>query len=253
MKQTLIHERKKLLISIERVLEGPMNFLGFVWLVLLVMELTWKLSRPLEYLSVTIWITFILFFILQLIVAPVKKTFFKKNWFVALSLIVPALRVFRVFRMFRLLKGLRSIRLIKIISSLNRTLKSLAATMKKHAFGYVMILTLIMTFAGAAGMYALENPKPGFDSYGMALWWTSMRVVTSNNEFNPSTPEGRGLALIITIFGYTIFGYLTASFASFFIGLDTKKQNLANETKELQALRKEVTLLSKKIDELKLR
>lgn len=49
MKPKIINERKKLLGSIERLLEGPMIFLGFVWLVLLIVELIWGLSKPLEY------------------------------------------------------------------------------------------------------------------------------------------------------------------------------------------------------------
>ena len=39
MKEEIVTERKKLLRSIERTLEGPMIFLGFVWLVLLVIDL----------------------------------------------------------------------------------------------------------------------------------------------------------------------------------------------------------------------
>ncbi len=65
--------------------------------------------------------------------------------------------------------------------------------MKRRGFGYVMAITIAVTFAGAAGMYALARPNPGFDTYRMALWWTAMRVITAGNEFNPSTPEGRGL------------------------------------------------------------
>ncbi len=39
MKQQLAHERNKLLNEVEQLLEGPMVFLGFVWLILLVVEL----------------------------------------------------------------------------------------------------------------------------------------------------------------------------------------------------------------------
>ena len=59
MKAQIINERKKLLVSIERLLEGPMIFLGFVWLVLLIVELIWGLSKPLDYLSLSIWVIFI--------------------------------------------------------------------------------------------------------------------------------------------------------------------------------------------------
>jgi len=252
MKDQLINERKKLLTSIEKLLEAPMIFLGFVWLVLLVFELLYGLNKPLEYATLTIWIIFIIDFIIKFILAPVKVEYFKKNWLTAISLIIPALRVFRIFRFVRLLRGLRGIRVVRIVSSLNRSMKSLGATMKRRAFGYVFMITLIVIFAGAAGMYALENPNAGFDSYSMALWWTAMRVITSGNEFNPSTPEGRGLAFLIAVFGYTIFGYVTATFATFFIGRDAEEKDAPLVgAKDVVELKQEIISLRKSILNLK--
>ncbi|MEJ7736382.1 MAG: ion transporter [Chitinophagaceae bacterium] len=252
MKQQLAQQRNKLLSSIEKFLDGPMIFLGFVWLLLLVIELIWGLSKPLEYASLTIWFIFIIDFLIKFILAPAKVIFLKKNWLTAISLLIPALRIFRIFRFVRLLRGLRGIRLVRIVSSLNRSMNSLGATMKRRAFGYVSVITLIITFAGAAGMYALEKPNPGFDTYGMALWWTAMRVITAGNEFNPSTPEGRGLAFIIAIFGYTIFGYVTATFATFFIGRDAEEEDApVAGSKDIEELRKTIQTLSKDIQELK--
>jgi len=249
MKKQLINERKKLLTSIEKLLDAPMIFLGFVWLVLLVAELIWGLNKPLEYASLTIWIIFIIDFIVKFILAPVKVDFLKKNWLTAISLLIPALRVFRVFRFVRLLRGLRGIRLVRIVSSLNRSMKSLGATMKRRAFGYVFMITLIVTFAGAAGMYALENPNEGFDSYAMALWWTAMRVITAGNEFSPSTPEGRGLAFLIAVFGYTIFGYVTATFATFFIGRDAEEKDApVAGSKDVMELKQQIIALRKSLD-----
>lgn len=251
MKQQLIKERYKLLTSIEKILEAPMIFLGFVWLVLLVIELIWGLSKPLEYTSITIWVIFIVDFLIKFILAPVKVTFLKKNWLTVVSLLIPALRVFRIFRFVRLLRGLKGIRLVRIVASVNRSMKSFGATMKRRGFGYVMAITITVTFAGGAGMYALEKPNPGFDTYAMALWWTATRVITAGNEFNPSTPEGRGLAFIIAIFGYTIFGYVTATFATFFIGRDAEEDDApVAGAKDVAELKKIIQSLSSDIEGL---
>lgn len=252
MKEQLQNERGKLLTSIERLLEGPMIFLGFVWLVLLIVELVWGLPKILESVSLIIWIIFIIDFLIKFILAPAKLVFLKKNWLTAISLIIPALRAFRIFRVVRLLRGLKGIRLVRIVSSLNRSMNSLAATMKRRAFGYVMMATLIVTFGGAAGMYAFENPAPGFETYSMALWFTAMKVITSGNEFNPVTPEGRGLAFLIAIFGYTIFGYVTATFATFFIGRDAEEEGApVAGAKDVEELKNTILSLSKDIQELK--
>ncbi len=254
MEKQLINARKKLLASVEKILEGPMIFLGFVWLVLLVIELIWGLSKLLEYISLIIWFIFIADFLIKLILAPAKVSFLKKNWLTAISLIIPALRIFRIFRFVRLLRSLRGIRLVRIVSSLNRSMKSLGATMKRRAFGYVLMLILFVTFAGAAGMYAFESSTPGFNSYGMALWWAAMRVITAGNEFNPSTPEGRTLAFLIAVFGYAVFGYVTATIASFFIGRDAEEKDAPIAgAKEIAELKKEIIMLTKSINEMKTR
>ena len=252
MKQQLQRERNRLLYSIDRLLDGPMIFLGFVWLVLLIVDLIWGLSRTLDAISISIWILFIIDFVIKFILAPAKLDYVKKNWLTAISLIIPALRVFRIFRFLRVLRSLRGLRLVRIVSSLNRSMKSLGATMKRRAFGYVVLLSLVVTFTGAAGMYAIENPAPGFDSYSMALWWTAMRVTTAGSEYSPTTPEGRGLAFLITLFGFAIFGYVTATLATFFIGRDAEEKDApVAGAQDVAELRKEIALLTRAVNEMK--
>src|SRR5687768_11585755 len=101
MDRKTVTERNKLLHSVEKLLEGPMIFLGFVWLVLLVIELIWGLTKLLEYLSLSIWALFIVDFVIKFILAPLKTVFLKKNWLTALSLIIPAFRLFRLLRFLR--------------------------------------------------------------------------------------------------------------------------------------------------------
>ena len=247
----IINERKNLLVSIEGLLEGPMIFLGFVWLILLIAELIWGLSKPLDYLSLSIWFIFIVDFVTKFILAPVKLVFLKKNWLTAISLLIPALRIFRIFRFMSFLRSLKGLRLLRLVSSVNRSMKSLAATMARRAFGYIFLLTLVVTFAGAAGMHAFEKAYPGFDSYGIALWWTAMRVITAGSEYYPSTPEGRGLALIIALYGYAIFGYVTATLASFFIGRDAEEKDtpLAG-AKDVADLKNEIAALRRAIESM---
>lgn len=163
---------------------------------------------------------------------------------------IPALRLFRVLRIVRIIRGLRGIRLIRVVSSLNRSMRSLSNTMRRRGFKYVMLLTIIFVFGGAAGMYALEKGHTGFENYGMALWWTGMRIITAGSEYWPITPEGRGLAFIIAIYGYGIFGYVTATLATFFIGRDAEESNapLAG-SKELKVLQSEIAGLRKMLEE----
>lgn len=252
MKRELNKERSKLLHAIEKLLEGPMLFLGFVWLLLLVIEFIWGLPTPLVYLGYTIWVLFLVDFLVKFFLAPGKLSFLKKNWLTAVSLLIPALRLFRIFRVMRMLQGLRGIRLVRVVSSLNRSMKSLSSTMRRRGFAYVMMLVLIATFAGAAGMYGMEKGNPGFENYGMAVWWTAMRITTAGSDFWPQTPEGRGLALILTIFGYVIFGYVTATLASYFVGRDAEEEGApVAGASDVAALEKQIAELTKSINEMK--
>lgn len=230
-------ERNKLLRTINQVAEGPMVFLGFIWLVLLVVELLWGLGPVLQGISIIIWVIFILDFLLKFFLTKKKLQYLKRNWLTAISLIVPAFRLFRILRIFRLLRG---VRLVKIIASLNRSMRSLGATMKRRGVGYMVALTMLVTFGGAAGMYAIEKGHPGFENYGVSLWWTAMRVITAGSDAWPVTAEGRMLAFVLSLFGYGVFGYMTATLATFFIGRDAEEKDApvagANDVEEIKKM-----------------
>jgi voltage-gated potassium channel len=96
--QDVEHERRELLLRVERAIETPIVVLGVVWLALLVWELIYCLSPLLEMLGVVIWGIFVLHFALEVLLAPRKGVYLKSNWLTAVALLVPALRTFRVIR-----------------------------------------------------------------------------------------------------------------------------------------------------------
>jgi voltage-gated potassium channel len=246
----LKRQRSLLLMRINHSLEGPMAFLGFVWLALLLIELTEGLSSTLQFAGIIIWVIFILDFFLKLIVASNRVHFLKKNWLTVISLLIPAFRIARFARVFRVVRGLKSVRLVKVVASLNRGMKSLGATMKRRGLKYVVLLTIFVILGGAAGMYGFEN-EHGLKSYGQSLWWTSMLITSLGSEYWPQTGEGQALCLLLAIYGFCVFGYITATLASFFVGRDAEEENApvagAHEVKELKKL---VLSLSVKIDEM---
>lgn len=219
----------------------------YATLFLLAVELIWGLYPVLQYFSYAIWILFIIDFVIKFFLAPGKGRFLKSNWLTAISLLIPALRVFRLLRFLRLLRG---VRLIKVVGSLNRSMTSLNATMKRRGFRYVVLLTLVVIFGGATGMYAIEKGNPGFENYGMAVWWTAMRVITAGSDLWPATPEGRVLAFLLSLFGYAVFGYVTATLASFFIGRDAEEEAApVAGTKDLAEIKKMIAQLSLKLED----
>jgi voltage-gated potassium channel len=251
-KKALERERYELLQRLEDWLETPMLVLAFIWLALLVGELILGENLAFEVVGTVIWVIFILHFAVEFILAPRKSVYLKNNWLTALSLLVPALRIFRIFRVARLLRLSRvgrGLRLFRVVSSLNRGMRALRATLERRGFGYVVLLTVLVVFAGAAGMFAFENEIPGgLDNYGEAVWWTAMIMTTLGSEYWPQTLEGRVLAFILALYAFAIFGYVTATLATFFVGRDADnvEAELAGSG-ELAALREEIRALREEI------
>lgn len=198
--------------------------LAFVWLALLVVELVWGESRWFETLGLGIWAVFILHFALELTLAPRKLAYLKSHWLTALSLLVPALRAVRLvraLRVFGVTRAARGVRLLRVVSSLNRGMSALGDSLSRRGFAYVLALTLLVTVAGAAGMYAFESPPTGgLTSYGEALWWTAMIMTTMGSAYWPQSVEGRVLCVFLSLYAFGVFGYVTATLATFFVGRD---------------------------------
>ena len=249
-KKLINEERAEALEQLEGWLETPMLVLGIAWLVLFIVEVVWGLSPLLEAFGTLIWVAFIFDFVLRLALAPNKVAYLKSNWLTAISLVIPALRIFRITRVVRLLRAARAtrgFRLVRVVSSLNRGMRALGRSMGRRGFGYVVALTLAVTLVGAAGMLAFESEvsaEGGLHNYGTALWWTAMLMTTMGSDYWPQTLEGRVLALMLSIYAFAVFGYVTATLATFFIGRDAENKDaeLAGAA-SIEALRAEIAEL----------
>ena len=220
-------ERWQVLAQLEEWLETPMILLSFVWFLLVVVELTWTTSGIFELLGTMIWIVFIAEFALRFVLAPDKLRFLRRNPITIVALVAPA---FRFFRVLRLLRGVRGLRLVRIVGTANRGLNALRKSLGRRGLGYVIGATALVTLLGAAGMLAFEPTREvegGFEGYGDALWWTAMLVTTMGSDFWPQTAEGRLLTLLLSLYGFAVFGYITASFATFFVGRDAEEPGAA--------------------------
>ena len=243
--------RWRVLRDLEGWLEPPMLLLSLAWLGIVVWELVSGTTALIETVGTLIWVIFILEFLLRLTLAPDKSQFIRSSWLTIVALVVPAFRLLRVFTFLRAARALRGLRLVRIVGTANRSMNALKATLQRRGFGYVVGLTILVIALGGAGMLSFEpsgEVAGGFEDYGHALWWTGMLVAGIGTEFWPATTEGRVLAALLAIYGLAVFGYIAATFASFFIGRDAadKKGGLAGGgdiarlRREIQALRLEL-------------
>jgi voltage-gated potassium channel len=261
LEQEIEAERDSLLELLQDWLEIPMVVLAFVWLALFVAEVIWGLTPLLETMSYIIWALFIFEFGLGLTLASRRLKYLKQNWLKGIALAAPALRIFAILRIFRLMRisqasgMIRGMRMLRMLSSFNRGMRALSASMGRRGFGYAVLLTLIVMLVGAAGMYTFEREfegGQGLESYGEALWWTSMIMTTLGSDYWPETASGRILCFFISLYSLGVFGYITAALATFFVGSDAANEetDLASE-KSISALRKEISALRDEIISMK--
>ena len=240
-------ERWRELEQLERWLKVPMLALSLVWLAIVVAELAGAANAVLTAIGTIVWIVFIAEFAIRFALAPEKKPFLSRNWLTVIALIVPALRLFRAFAILRAARVLRSVRLVRIVGTANRGMNALRATLRRRGFVYVLSLTLTVLLLGAAGMLSFEPAREvegGFTSYGHALWWTGMLITTIGSDFWPVTAAGRVLSFLLAVYGLAVFGYIAATFASFFIGRDADAdEGEVAGSRDIAALREEIAAL----------
>lgn len=184
--------------------------------------------------------------------APRKLPFLRTNWVTVLALLAPALRMIRVLRIFRAARALRGLRLVRIVGTANRSMNALRAGLRRRGFGYVAGLTVLVGLLGAGGMLAFEpasEVQGGFAGYAEALWWTAMLLTSMGSQFWPVTAEGRILCFLLALYGFAVFGYITATFASYFVGRDAGAADDEQDESGLLALRHEIAGLRAELRE----
>jgi voltage-gated potassium channel len=228
-------------------LQLPMALLGFVWLAALVVQLVTSAPRWVENLTFGIWGVFLVEFVVRFAVAIDKRAFLRANWISAIAIALPVVPGVRALR------AVQSLRAARVVAALGTIKADLASVMRQHGVKYVVLFTVVVTFAGAAAMYAVERGtrEAGFRSYGDALWWTAMMVTTIGSQYWPHTGLGRILALVLSAYALSVFGYVTAALSAFLIGRDAAgTRSEPASARSLDALQREVATLARQVERL---
>jgi voltage-gated potassium channel len=244
------HHRRRTLEQFEAWIETPMIAAAFLWLTIVIAEMVWGVSAALTVLGGIIWLAFVMEFAVRLTMAPGKVEFLKSNWLTVIALALPALRAFRAIRFVRIVASIKGVRLVRVVASANRGMNALRASLGRRGFSYVMLLTALVVLLGGAGMFSLENAKEfpgGFSGYGEAVWWTAMLIMSLGTDFWPKSAEGRVLCVLLAAYGFGVFGYITATLASFFVGQDAGSPH----TGDVERLSREIALLRQEVKALR--
>ena len=79
-----------------------------------------------------------------------------------------------------------------------------------------------------------------------------MLLTSLGSEYWPQTAEGQALCLLLGIYGFCVFGYITATLASYFVGNDAQDKDApVAGAADIKALQKKIDQLTQAINELK--
>lgn len=247
--KALVRDRWQIVIKLDRALEIPMMALGFLWTALVILDLAGSLRSSFRILLIIFWGAFILEFFIKLLLSPSARKYFNRTPLIRASALLPSLRMLRVIHIIRQAKASNitlEYRVARILSALNRSMSEISTSMKRRSFGYVFTFTIAVIFIGGFALYIFERRvNEDLQTYGASLWTTAMILTSIGSDFFPVTPEGRVLCFILALYGYAVFGYFTAIFASYFYDKDT--EGMHGDGMQIQKLRSEISELREEI------
>jgi voltage-gated potassium channel len=245
----------KILAFLKRI-ELPMIFLSFVWFCILITELVNGISPILSGFGTGIWVLFILYFVMRMATVVSRTELLKQNWPFVLAILVTTLRFFpflQAFPIVRILTATFGMQVIWIFASAVVGMRILRRNIGHRGAGYVLALTFVVLFAGAAGMLHFEGSvqdDQGIHTYLRALWWTAMQLSNMGSGYIIKTTGGRIVDLCVSIYAVVIFGYITALLASFLIDREVRdaKPEIAYQ-RSVKALQEEIVQLRRLIED----
>lgn len=212
--------REELRDEIDNALDLPLAILAIISLVLIIIDLTTVIQPPFLFYTEVIfwfvWSVFVLEYTIKLFVSTDKRLYIRTHWIELAIALVPFLRILRILRIARLTRGVALLRLFLFghvsIGELEKVLS--------RRISYLIVLSAVVILIGSTGAYILESTRTGpIQNFGDSLWWAASLVVgTESSDMYPVTTGGRILGVMLLAYSTSIFAFLAASIAAFFIG-----------------------------------
>ena len=220
VEHTLEQVQNRALQTYEKWSTIPVFGASLMWLIAILMEFSPALAPDYRVTGIVlngmVFLAFAADLGVRFILDPRKRSFLRRNWYLAIAVVVPPLRILFV---------------INAILRIRRDSSSLA---KQIGLVALYAVTLVV-FLGALFTLIAEIDAPGsnIDSYGDAVWWAFVTVTTVGyGDFTPITETGRSIAVLIMFTGAAAVGALTAALASWFAALAQRAPEPAPDDSE---------------------
>lgn len=234
----------------ERQTAWPMLVLSLAIIPLLVIPLAVELSPTTETVIFTVdWIIWGLFAVeygVRLYLAPSKGHFVRSNVIDLVVVVIPFLRPLRVARSTRLLRLMTAARVGALLA---RGLHAVRVVLVRHNLGYSLLVVMLLTIGAGVAVWAVEADEPGRNIENIAdgIWWaiTTLTTVGYGDRF-PTSPLGRGIAVVVMLVGVGVIGLLAASLASFFL---ERRGSAQREPSDLREVLQRLERIERQLDQ----
>lgn len=192
-----------------------------------------EVSLVIQMFDLTACFLFLMDFCVRFRHAPNKRVFMKTGW-IDLVACIPNVDVLRIARLARILRVIQLLRGLRIGHRLLRHV----LLKNPQAAGYSIALTtiLLVAFASVSILIVESGPDANIHTAEDAIWWSVSTITTVGyGDRFPVSVEGRIIAMVLMISGVGLFGALSGTVASFFIG---KEESSAELEEVLSRLRR---------------
>jgi voltage-gated potassium channel len=189
----------------------------------------------------TIWALFATDFGVKVAVAPRRFDYVRTHPLEAAMVVLPFLRPLRLARF---------LRLARLVAALGFNVTILRQLFEARGTRLIVGAVLVSVLAGAGLAYVAERDAEGANitNFGDAVWWAATTVTTVGyGDRYPTTAEGRGVAIVLMLFGIAALSALTAVVAALLV----RENAAADEEPQLTELLEEVRALRAEVAELR--
>lgn len=215
----------------ERLVQTPMIVLAFVFLAAYAIPIVWP-EIPANLAEVCLWTTWIIWviyaveYLIRLGLAEHRWTYFKRNIFDLIVVVLP---------IFRPLHALRAVTVLALAAKKTKDDSRVRTTV------YVVAGAFMITIVAALEVTEAEQgvPDTNIDGIGDGMWWamTTMSTVGYGDTF-PQSVEGRVAGVFLMFTGVAVLGVVTASLAGWFMeraeAKDGSKRGVASQLLDLR-------------------
>lgn len=222
-------------VSWERITEIPLLVAGFAFL----FAYSWQvLAQPdtatyeaLEWVSIAVWVLFIVDYLVRLILAKQKLHWIVRNLFDFLVIVLPPLR------------PLRLLRLVLLVRVFQRHAPKLV---RNRILAFASVTTVLLVYIASLAVLEAEREFGAITSFEDALWWALVTVTTVGyGDYTPVTAVGRTIAVALMLGGIVLVGIIVGTLGSWIIESVTRDtdESIDETTAAVVELRDEVRQL----------